>query len=296
MGEAVEDRRRQAAATRLLTTGIGTAVTLSLLTPVASSQPVSGGGNCSAAGLFIQCEANDDGKPASGTSSSQGRAHARSGGKPPKCVVERMENQPPPGSMWYAGEGKIAYTRTCKTPSGRNGPTTGLALEEGQSPARVDPAVVAQQAIAKMKLAGPDIASPRAAGKYVVGVPMWLWVRQSPTTFGPNTATATAGGVTVTATAKVKKIVWRMGDGGTETCTGPGTPYKESYGMRESPTCGHRYTKTSAKASGGTFALTATSTWSVDWQVTGGGGEAGELTEIRQSQAQVAVGEVQVVG
>jgi len=33
-----------------------------------------------------------------------------------------------------------------------------------------------QQAVDEMKLADPDIASPRAAGKYTVGVPMWMWV------------------------------------------------------------------------------------------------------------------------
>lgn len=206
--------------------------------------------------------------------------------------MERLEDQPPPGSLWYAGEGKTAYTRTCPS-----GVTTGLAVEEGEDPPpAIDPAVVAQQAVDQMKLAGPDIASPRAAGKYVVGVPMWLWVHQSPTTYGPNTASATAGGVTVTATAKVTKVVWRMGDGATETCVGPGTPYKKSFGMKESPTCGHRYTKTSTKASGGKFELNATSTWAIDWQVAGGGGEAGELTEIRQNQVQVAVGELQAVG
>ncbi|MFD4588283.1 ATP/GTP-binding protein [Streptomyces sp. NPDC058434] len=159
----------------------------------------------------------------------------------------------------------------------------------------IDPAVVAQQAVDKMRLTGPDIASPRPAGKYIVGVPVWMWVHQSPTTYGPNTASATAGGVTVTATAKVTKLVWKMGDGSTVTCNGPGTPYKASYGKQDSPTCGHTYTRTSASRSGGTYALTATSTWTVDWQVSGSG-EAGQLTEIRQSQEQVAIGELQVVG
>lgn len=67
--------------------------------------------------------------------------------------------------------------------------------------------------------------SSERAGKYVVGMPMWMWADPSPTTFGPLSASATAGGVTVTATAKVTTVRWAMGDGTTVTCHGPGTPY-----------------------------------------------------------------------
>ncbi|MBL1109401.1 ATP/GTP-binding protein [Streptomyces sp. 5-8] len=155
---------------------------------------------------------------------------------------------------------------------------------------------MAREAVKKMRLLGPDIASPRLAGKYTVGVPMWMWVNQSPTTYGPQSASASAGGVTVTATAKVSQIVWQMGDGATVTCQGPGTVYQASAGMTESPTCGHVYAKTSAVASGGTYRLTATSTWAINWEVTaGGGGQSGQLTQTQQSQMQVAIGEVQVV-
>ncbi|WP_234331776.1 hypothetical protein [Streptomyces sp. NRRL S-455] len=52
------------------------------------------------------------------------------------------------------------------------------------------------------------------------------------------------------------------------------------------------YSKTSAGARNGKFPVIATSTWTIDWQ---GGGEAGQLTEIRQSNVQVAIGELQVV-
>lgn len=145
-----------------------------------------------------------------------------------------------------------------------------------------------------MKLAGPDVVSPRAAGKYTVGVPVWMWVNQSATTYGPNSASATAGGVTVTATAQVSLIVWHMGDGTTVTCTGPGTPYAASAGMAESPTCGHMYSTTSASQASGKYKLTATSTWTINWQVAGGG-QTGQLTENRQTQTQVAIGELQVV-
>ncbi|MES5824916.1 ATP/GTP-binding protein [Streptomyces sp. RG80] len=158
----------------------------------------------------------------------------------------------------------------------------------------VDPEQLAREAVDRMLLTGPDIASPRAAGKYVVGVPMWMWVTESPTTYGPNSASASLGGVTVTAKAQVTKIDWAMGDGSTVTCQGPGTAYTASYGKQESPTCGHTYTRTSASQPKGKYTVNATATWTVDWQVNGAG-EAGQFTEIRQSQAQVAIGELQVV-
>ncbi|MEV5989321.1 ATP/GTP-binding protein [Streptomyces sp. NPDC052051] len=216
------------------------------------------------------------------------------------CYYKRASPQPPVGDPAWKGhkasEGAI-YQRSC--PGGFN---DDPAMAEGYvwmarlpAAAPVDPAVLAQRAVDKMKLAGPDIASPRAAGRYTVGVPVWMWVNRSATTYGPNSASATAGGVTVTATAEVSKIAWSMGDGSSVTCTGPGTPYSASEGMAESPTCGHVYSKTSAGQRSGKYQVTATSTWRVNWQVTDGGGETGQLTETRQSQMQVATGELQVV-
>lgn len=295
MGEAVEDRRRKAAGPRLLTTGIGAVAVLTLLPPAAVAGPVSSG--CSKAGsVFIRCEATSDNAPANEAPGATGNDRARSGGKPPKCVVERMEEQPPPGSMWHAGEGKTAYTRTCKTPGGENGPTTGLAVADGEAPPAIDPAVVAQTAVDQMKLVGPDIdINPKPGGKGLVGMPVWMAVDQSPTTYGPNSASATAGGVTVTATAKVKSIVWDMGDGTSVTCTGPGSVYKKSFGMKASPDCGHRYKQTSEASPGGKFKVSATATWAVDWQVTGGGGESGQLTEVRDSTVALTIVESQAV-
>ncbi|MGW0631012.1 ATP/GTP-binding protein [Streptomyces sp. NPDC002758] len=215
------------------------------------------------------------------------------------CYYKKADPQPPAGDpTWQGhrpGDGAI-YQRSCPFGVPGNGVLAEGYVWRAQPPAAaaVDPAQLAQQAVDKMKLAGPDIASPRAAGKYTVGVPMWMWVSQSATTYGPNTASASTSGVTVTATAtaKVTKIEWRMGVGATVPCTGPGTPYNTSDGMTQSPTCGHVYSKTSARESGGTYKVTATSTWTINWQ---GGGQSGQLTETRQSQIQVAIGELQVV-
>jgi hypothetical protein len=240
----------------------------------------------------------------------------------PKCYDDRVSNNPVPCHL--DGYGDWANGRNCYFKKADPQPAAGDPRWEGHDPAdgavydaycpdnpnmtsqwfaeppggaaTVDPEVLAREAVKKMRLLGPDIASPRAAGKYTVGVPVWMWVNQSATTYGPQSASASAGAVTVTATAKVSQIVWQMGDGATVTCHGPGTVYRTSVGMAESPTCGHMYAKTSAAASGGRYRLTATSTWTITWEVTvGPGGQNGQLTQTQQSQMQVAVGEVQVL-
>ncbi|WP_240509381.1 ATP/GTP-binding protein [Streptomyces agglomeratus] len=123
-------------------------------------------------------------------------------------------------------------------------------------------------------------------------MPVYLWTETGQETYGPNTASATAGAVTVTATAKVSKIVWTMGDGKTVTCTTAGTPYKAAYGKKPSPDCGHRYNVPSSTTAAGQFHVTATSTWTIDWA---GGGQSGQLTEVRDNAVDITVAEVQVL-
>ncbi|MFF7321140.1 ATP/GTP-binding protein [Streptomyces albogriseolus] len=289
---------------RIAITAVTVLATLSV--PVishAEDDPKGGGGiEC---GLY-DCEVEVDvpgqgGGQASGSGGTDGTGGSGSsnGGDPTDkmvCVYKLADPQPPAGSLdWQGhepGDGAV-YEQTCGW-GGLDGDTIVRMVWLAEAPQQetVDPAVLAQRAVDSMTLLGPDIASPRATGRYTVGVPVWMWVNQGPTTYGPNTASASAGGVTVTATAKVSKIVWQMGDGSTVACAGPGTPYKGSSGMVESPTCGHRYSTTSANASGDRYIVTATSTWTIDWQ---GGGQSGQLEEIRQSDVQVSVGELQVV-
>ncbi|MGW2748438.1 ATP/GTP-binding protein [Streptomyces sp. NPDC001450] len=298
----MEGTERRSAADRLLKSvglALPAALLATLVLPATAFANPSDGGSCDGAGQWIICKADDD--TASPGHHAEPSGNGKGSSKPPVCTYKKMEPQPPAGSEYRLGHGAdekgAIYIRHCTLTSKQGGtmPDEQLVwVADGQKPPAVDPKAVAQMAVGKMKLVGPDIASPRAAGKYTVGIPLWMWVHQSPTTYGPNEASATAGGVTVTATAKVTKIVWNMGDGSTVTCNGPGTPYTASKGMAESPTCGHTYSKTSADA-GGKFKLTATSTWSIDWEVAGGGA-GGQLTEVRQSQVQVVVGELQAVG
>lgn len=123
----------------------------------------------------------------------------------------------------------------------------------------------------------------------VVGMPVWMWVQEpGPTTYGPVNGEASAGSVTVTATARVDHLEFDMGDGTTITCNGPGTKYEDRYGVSDSPDCGHQYTK-----QGDPYTVTATSYWVADWQ---GPGDIGGTIELdRTTQTDVVVGEAQVI-
>ncbi|CAC36687.1 ATP/GTP-binding protein [Streptomyces sp. NRRL_B-16638] len=217
------------------------------------------------------------------------------------CTYELADPQPPADSLdWEGhkpGDGAV-YKQKCGW-EGLDGNTIVRMVWMPEPPPEqetVDPAVLAQQAVDKMTLLGPDIGiTPKPGGKGVVGMPVYMWTDKGAETYGPNTASASAGGLTVTATAKVKKIVWTMGDGNTVTCTTAGTPYKAAYGKEPSPDCGYRYTAPSSTSSTGKYHVTATSTWVVDWTVNGGGGQGGQLTEIRNSAVDITVAEVQVL-
>ncbi|MFC8425487.1 ATP/GTP-binding protein [Streptomyces sp. NPDC057236] len=204
----------------------------------------------------------------------------------PKCTYTKLVPQPPADNL-VMQEGKrqggrgAAYQVVCPDTD-----RIGVVwLPEGEQAPAIDPEVLARRAVDSMRLTGPDVASPRPGGRYTVGVPMWLWGREGEITYGPATATASAGAVTATATARVTSIRWTMGDGATITCTGPGTvpgPWA------------HRYTTSSGRPCE-RFPLTATSTWTVGWEVTGGGADSGQFAETRASTVGVRVGEVQVL-
>ncbi|MGD9959017.1 hypothetical protein [Nocardioides sp.] len=159
------------------------------------------------------------------------------------------------------------------------------------------PREVAQLAVEDMELTAINIGiAPRAEDGSIglVGMPVWMWAADPDShTWGPNTASASAGGITVTATARVHQITWDMGDGTTVTCTSAGTPYKAAFGNAKSPDCGHVYTTSSASEPEDRFTVTATSDWVIEWE------GAGQTGTIRLNglvrEAQIAVGEAQVL-
>ncbi|MEU6987373.1 ATP/GTP-binding protein [Streptomyces sp. NPDC046324] len=258
-----------------------------------------GAPGCKGASPYVKvCAEETISKPGSGGSSGTTAKPAGTsgeGGSESPCTYTELNPQPPADNL--AWEGKTAkdgalYQVNCSD-TGRIG-VVFVANGGGPAAPTIDPELVARRAVDSMKLVGPDVASPKAGGRYVVGMPMWMWAEQGPTTFGPASASATAGGVTVTATAKVSSIEWAMGDGTTITCRGPGTRYDASQGKRPSPDCGHRYNTASTGQTGGKYAGTATATWTVEWQAAAFG-DAGEFTETRATPFTADVREVQVL-
>jgi hypothetical protein len=217
----------------------------------------------------------------------------------PTCTRAVAEPQPGIGHPVWAGhrpeEGKV-YVFTCPRPAGlASGAWTGLifllnGLEAPGTPT-VDPRLLAQQAIASMALQAPNIgmAPPPSSASGLVGLPVWMWVERTAETTGPVGASASAGGVTVTAEARVSQVVWNMGDGRIVTC-GLGTPYVQGT-EGASPDCGHVYAQASSRhvPGGGSWSITATSTWTVSWS---GGGQSGTETLELSAAAELFVGEL----
>ena len=76
-----------------------------------------------------------------------------------------------------------------------------------------------------------------------------------------------------------------MGNGDVVTCDGPGTPW-DGKTREPSPDCGYTY------GEDGTYDLTATSYWTIDWQ---GLGQSGQLLMTTEQDASLTMGEAQVL-
>lgn len=214
-----------------------------------------------------------------------------------QCYYKVMSPQPDADAapaMGQPKEGYLVYEARCANPgSPHEWDYLWAWFLDPPDGTPVTPEELARRATDSMTLLGPDIrTSIGADGRALVGVPVWLWTSTGPTRWGPNSATASVPGLSVTATARARKIVWQLGDGTTLTCTGPGTPYDVRSGRISSPTCGHTYLRSSARFAGEAYAITATTTWDIAWV---GGGRSGTLTRTRTSTATLPVGELQVL-
>lgn len=181
------------------------------------------------------------------------------------------------GSLWY-----------CRIAGAGTGTAYIIWFADATPPP--DPGSLARRAVAEMQLRPITIGiapddEPGSVG--LVGMPIWLWAENpGDQTIGPISHSVSEGGFTVTATAKVDRVRWSLGDGGVKTCAGPGTPYKLKYGITESPTCGYRFDEQ------GEFTVTARSDWIVNWT---GIGETGSFRVYLTQNTQVVIGELNVV-
>jgi len=157
----------------------------------------------------------------------------------------------------------------------------------------VDPAALAQEALQSVQIAPPAIrTSPSERGRLYVQIPTWLWIDSS--WWQPYTATAHAGRVWSTVTARPVSVTWDTGDGANVVCRGPGVAW--SPGAREDASnCTHTYRRSSTGVDGGTFDLSATVRLEITW--TSNAPFGGTLPAItRTSTLDVEVGEIQAIG
>ncbi len=205
------------------------------------------------------------------------------------CYVKLTAVQPPVSATVWDGHTEGAIY-DCSLP--KRGVFGGLVMMfwSPTTPAGPDPRALAQTAIASMNLRPISIGivpEDRPGSVGLVGMPVWLWAANpSQQTWGPITRTASAGGVTVRATAHVSRVRWQMGDGNVVVCAGPGTVYEDRFGRSDSPTCGYAYRKQ------GTFTVRAESQWSVAWS---GMGVSGTIPVTLTRATTITVGELQVI-
>jgi len=213
-----------------------------------------------------------------------------------RVYCKKATPQPPATAGAWQGHAGSGAVYDCTDPFSGGNFATGQLWLPGAPGTTVSPQEAAQAVVRRMDLRAADIGivpqdKPGSIG--AVGAPVYMWTTRGPTRFGPQSLTGSAGGVTITATAKVDRIVWDMGDGATVTCTTPGTVYQDRYGFDDSPDCGHRYTRTSAGKPNNAYPIAATSYWVVHW--TGPGGSAGRITLDLVSRTNIVVGELQAL-
>lgn len=177
---------------------------------------------------------------------------------------------------------------------------------EGNEPPPPDPAVLAIQAYDDLRIPPPTIGVGPDRNQVFVQIPTWLWVDDA----GPLTSTVSAGGVSVTATARLASTSWTLGEpernpsfsgykpgpAVTLTCQGAGTPPPAGVDWKTEPECGHtfRWRSLPERTGGkGKWPVTATTTWDVTWQ--SNTGQSGTTTLTATSEDAVEVGEYRIL-
>lgn len=179
---------------------------------------------------------------------------------------------------------------TC--PTARDIAAVQAASPQPLRPSFSDVSAIARQLVLTMSVdrpvirVGPD-PSANEWNMAVVGHPLWLWTTEP----GTKSATMTSSGYRFTLAATRTSVTFDPGDAtGAITCRSMSAYPGSSAVGRTSPTCGHTYQH--ASPAGGSFTITATGTWEVDWSAMGYSGTI-PLT-LSQTRA-LKVGELQAL-
>ncbi|WP_432891022.1 hypothetical protein ACQPYH_13970 [Kribbella sp. CA-245084] len=210
-----------------------------------------------------------------------------------QCYMRREEPPPPFTDARWQGhtDGSIwACVRQQGYADGEHLVTKWVWLPGEPDTVVIDPVTLAYRAVAEMQLAPPIIRTAPGAGQIgLVNMPVWLWVTKTENTWGPIERSASVPGLSVTAKAQVTAIDWTLGDGTMIRCEGPGTPYTNAMGVKDSPDCGHRYKMTSRQLPNCKYPVAATAQWKITWESTGG--DNGEIDLTQRAATQLRIGE-----
>ena len=281
--------------TRILTAGVVTGIVTGLGPPALATG--SGGAWTDEAGVGARAGDGSSraGSGGAGGAGGGGTGSGGGGGSASACTYtaldsreSRIANDMVTAGMLTGGSGPGGwYRQIC--------PGSGVVLWVGAAaaaaPVVVDPRALAMEALGRARIPDPVIGmSPPAGHDQIVNLPTWLWVGG----WQPVTATAAAGGVTVTVTASPDHVDWAMGNGDRISC-GAGRAYDGSSSGGQTPSCSYTYRASSARAPGGTFRVSATTTWRIAWAATGISA-SGELpAATRTSSVTVRVAEIQAI-
>lgn len=229
-----------------------------------------------------------------------GSGESVTGGGDSTCWSEIAD---PPGGFDSAAKAGNAWYGTIVCADGtRDGPKWHPATNQpiggpsGPTPEQV--ATWAWEAAQRFELAPISIGmAPKSNPDWghrrtYIGVPVWLWVdAPSDVTWGPFERAMDLRTVHFSFQGQVDRVVWDLGDGTKVTC-GLGQAYVASYGITDSPSCGHRYEQTSLSQPSGKYPVTATSYWNVVWS---GAGQSGSFDLEFTTSTEVEVLELQSV-
>lgn len=193
------------------------------------------------------------------------------------------------GLMYMNGEGRWQAEQTIIGPA--NPPGFGGT-----------PSVIPQlwqEAINALGMRGPQITTAPPDGGALVNLPVWLWTETGGTTWpvdDPLHASAAAAGQRVDAWAEPRQIEWDLGDGSDPlTCQGPGQAWQPGMDFLSPTDCHHIYRRHSRHLPGGSYQITAVTTWRVWWHINGSYDnelelQVGSTTDYQVMEIQVLTG------